>query len=74
MAKEKEKKERRLQWKAKNPFKQLESSEKENIIKEAQSAIIPDMIEKQIVVNGENSEIPLNDKGKMDKTSKDNRK
>ncbi|XP_057851779.2 uncharacterized protein LOC131061959 [Cryptomeria japonica] len=73
VAKEKEKKERTLQWKAKNPTKQPESFEKEKRNEEAQSAIIPDMIEQQIDVNEENPEIPLNDKGKMDQTGKDDR-
>ncbi|XP_059068619.1 uncharacterized protein LOC131859103 [Cryptomeria japonica] len=72
VAKEKEKKERTLQWKAKNPIKQPKSSEKENKIEEAQS-VIPDTIEKQLDVNGENPELPLNDKGKMDQTGKDDR-
>lgn len=62
-----------MQWKAKNPVKQLEGSEKEKIIEEAQSVIILDMVEQQVDANVEKPEIPLLEEGKKDQTGKDNR-
>ncbi|XP_059068506.1 uncharacterized protein LOC131859012 [Cryptomeria japonica] len=71
--KEKEKKEKAMQWKAKNPIKQPEGFEKEKRIEEAQSVIIPDMVEQQENVNVDNLEIPLLEESKKDQTGKDNR-
>ncbi|XP_057853625.1 uncharacterized protein LOC131063738 [Cryptomeria japonica] len=70
--KEKEKKENAMQWKEKNPVKQPKGSEKEKRIKEAQSVIIPGMVEQRENVNVENLEIPLLEE-KKDQTGKDNR-
>ncbi|XP_059074866.1 uncharacterized protein LOC131874923 [Cryptomeria japonica] len=66
----KEKKERTLQWKARNCIKQIKNNEKERSFEEDQNTIIPHTTEKYIDNNEDIPYIPLNDKGKMNQTSK----
>ncbi|XP_059070576.1 uncharacterized protein LOC131860211 [Cryptomeria japonica] len=71
-SKRKKRKKRKCNGKQKNPIKQPEGSKKEKRIKEAQSVIIPDMVEQQENINMENPEIPLLEEGKKDQMGKDN--
>lgn len=59
----KEKKEKTLQWKARNPIKKMENNEKEISLKEDQN--IPHTAKKHTYINEDIPDIALNDKAKM---------
>ncbi|XP_057838675.2 uncharacterized protein LOC131048652 [Cryptomeria japonica] len=73
VVKEKEKKDKTTQWRAKKLAKQPEIVEKEKMVEEAQSVIVLDTFKQQGNINVENPENQMLEEGKEDQMGKDER-